>query len=60
MKELGYGQEYAYPHDFPGRFHPQPYLPEGLESVHFYHPAENSREEAYRVWLKQHKPEGGY
>ena len=60
MKELGYGREYAYPHDFPGRFHPQPYLPEGLESTLFYHPAENSREEAYRAWLRQHKPDAGY
>ena len=28
MKDLNYGQDYKYPHDYPGNFVEQPYLPE--------------------------------
>ncbi len=35
-KSLGHGQGYLYPHDFPGHFVPQEYLPEELAGVRFY------------------------
>jgi putative ATPase len=60
MKNLNYGADYQYPHDLPGRFSAQGYLPEGLEHLHLYQPAENEREAAYRKYLKALKPEGGY
>jgi putative ATPase len=60
MKNLNYGADYQYPHDLPGRFSAQDYLPEGLEHLHLYQPAENERETAYRKYLKSLKPEGGY
>lgn len=39
---------YRYPHDYPGHWVDQRYLPEGLERGCFYHPSENGWE-AYRV-----------
>lgn len=39
---------YKYPHDYPGHWVDQRYLPEGLERGCFYHPSENGWE-AYRV-----------
>lgn len=38
MAQMGYGKDYKYPHDYPGHFVPQQYLPEGLEERLFYHP----------------------
>ena len=35
-KSLGHGQGYLYPHDFPGHFVPQEYLPEELAGERFY------------------------
>ncbi|MDO4590682.1 MAG: replication-associated recombination protein A [Slackia sp.] len=43
----GYGV-YRYPHDYPGHWVDQRYLPEGLERGCFYHPSENGWE-SYRV-----------
>ena len=42
MKELGYHDGYKYPHDFPGHFTPQQYLPEELAGE--------------RLWFAQHSP----
>jgi len=44
MKDLNYGADYRYSHDYPGNFVDQEYLPEGLEGQSFYHPAENAAE----------------
>ena len=38
MKELGYGAEYKYPHDYEGAYVPEEYMPEGLEGASFYRP----------------------
>ena len=40
--------EYKYPHNYPGHWVDQRYLPEGLERGCFYHPSENGWE-SYRV-----------
>ena len=40
--------EYRYPHDYPGGWVPQRYLPEGLEPGCFYHPTDRGWE-AYRI-----------
>ncbi len=37
MKELGYAEGYKYPHDFPGHFVEQQYLPDELEGTVFWH-----------------------
>jgi putative ATPase len=41
---LGHGKDYLYPHDFPGHFVPQDYLPEDLAGANFYEPGEEGKE----------------
>ncbi|HEY9723356.1 MAG TPA: replication-associated recombination protein A, partial [Oscillatoriaceae cyanobacterium] len=48
MKELGYGQAYRYPHDFPGGIVAQNYWPEGLNPVQFYKPSDRGFESELR------------
>lgn len=48
MREMGYGEEYKYPHDFPYHFVPQEYLPKGLEGEVFYSPTEYGFEKEIR------------
>ena len=52
MEEIGYGQEYKYPHQVPGAFIPQEYLPEQLKGTVFYQPGKNPREEETRKLLR--------
>lgn len=52
MKELNYGENYQYAHDFPGHFVRQNYLPDLLKGVRFYEPADNAAEERARQKLK--------
>ena len=40
MKELGYGKEYKYPHDYPDHFVDEEYLPENLRGRTYYYPTE--------------------
>lgn len=48
MKDLGYGEQYKYPHDFSSNFFNQNYLPEELSNIKWYVPGNNPREEAIR------------
>jgi putative ATPase len=41
---LGHGQGYQYPHNFPGHFLPQQYLPTALLGTHFYKPSDQGYE----------------
>lgn len=63
MKELGYGAEYRYPHDFPGGFVAQAYLPEGLAGRTFYAPgdvgAEKRIAERLAWWAARRKESEG-
>ena len=52
MKELGYGDDYAYAYDHIGNFTPQEYLPKSLEGTTLYEPAKNPREKELRNYLK--------
>lgn len=38
MKQLGYGKEYEYDHDWPDKISPQEAMPEALRGKQFYHP----------------------
>ncbi|MCF8237156.1 MAG: replication-associated recombination protein A [Saprospiraceae bacterium] len=51
MKQIGYGKDYQYSHDYPGHFIPQDYLPESIRYAVFYQPAKNPAEEKYRQFL---------
>ena len=44
MQELGYGKDYIYPHDYPGHFVAQQYLPDALLGSSFWQPADNPHE----------------
>jgi putative ATPase len=41
---LGHGKGYLYPHDFPGHFTPQQYLPDHLQGWSFYQPSDQGYE----------------
>ena len=52
MKEIGYGKEYKYPHDFGNHFILENYLPEELKNTQYYHPTENGQEKSLKERLK--------
>ena len=45
MKDLGYSDGYKYPHDFPGHFTPQQYMPDALMSQRLWHGQHSPAEE---------------
>ena len=55
MKELGYGADYKYPHDYPGAFVKQNYLPDSLKNQVFYKPKDLGREKALKEYLERLK-----
>jgi putative ATPase len=52
MKDLGYGEEYLYAHDFTNNFIEQEFLPDAIKETILYQPGENSREKTTREFLK--------
>ncbi|CEN48710.1 Replication-associated recombination protein A [Capnocytophaga canimorsus] len=52
MKELNYGKDYKYSHDFENNFAFQDFLPEDLQGTTLYEPGDNPRENALRTYLK--------
>ena len=44
MKQLGYGKDYHYPHDYPGHFVMEQYMPEELNHPQLWHPQDNPAE----------------
>lgn len=52
MKDLGYGEEYKYSHNYTNNFEEQEYLPDEIASTKIYEPGENSRENSIREFLK--------
>ncbi len=53
MRQLDYGKDYRYSHDYEGHFVEQEYLPRGLEGTSFYRPADNARERRLADYLRQ-------
>ena len=45
MKELNYGKDYLYSHDFPGDFAAQEFLPEELKGMNFFNAGSNAKEQ---------------
>ncbi|MCL5129079.1 replication-associated recombination protein A [Algibacter sp. L4_22] len=61
MKELGYGDNYKYAHNYKNNFAEQEFLPKEIENTKFYEPGNNARENAHREFLKQRwKDKYGY
>ena len=51
MKDLGYGENYQYAHNYSNHFVRENYFPEELENPKFFSPGENPREEDMRIRL---------
>lgn len=52
MKDLNYGKDYQYSHDYPQNFVFQDFLPEEIQGYRFYEPCDNPKENALRNYLK--------
>jgi len=61
MKDLGYGEDYRYAHDYPGHFVEQQHLPDSLKDKQFYTPSKQGYEKQVVArlkawWQKKEKP----
>lgn len=52
MKQMGYGDGYAYAHSYENNFVVQEFLPDAIKGTKFYEPGNNPREEELRKYLK--------
>ena len=52
MKDIGYGKNYKYSHDFDNNFAHQEFLPDAISGTKIYDPQNNAREKDLRNWLK--------
>ncbi|NAS14188.1 replication-associated recombination protein A [Poritiphilus flavus] len=52
MKDLGYGKDYKYAHDYTNNFVAEEFLPEEISGTSFYIPGKNSREKAIKEFLE--------
>lgn len=53
MRSLNYHKGYKYPHDFPNHFIEQECLPTEISGTTFYFPADNSKENELKNYLKK-------
>ena len=61
MKDLGYGEDYKYAHNYDLNFVVQEFMPKGLENKTIYKPGNNTREQSQQSFLKQRwKDKYGY
>lgn len=51
MAELGYHDGYKYPHDYPGHFTTQQYLPSEIQNERFWHAQHSPNEEKLYNWM---------
>ncbi len=52
MKNLGYGKNYQYAHNFDGNFVEENYFPDELKGTQYYYPTENGQESKLKLQLK--------
>lgn len=53
MKDIGYGKEYKYPHDFENNFMDENYFPEEMKNKQYYFPSSNGFEKTIKERLKE-------
>ncbi len=53
MSSLGYSDGYKYPHDYPGHFTEQQYLPDALADGRFWFAQHSPQEERHYQWMVQ-------
>ena len=52
MKDLEYGKEYQYSHNYPNNFVDQEFMPDEISGTKLYEPGENQREKQFKEVLK--------
>ena len=52
MKELGYGEDYKYAHNYENNFAEEEFLPREIANTPLYKPGNNQREQQQREFLK--------
>ena len=57
MADLGYHDGYVYPHDYPGHFYPQQYMPDALQGNVFWQAADNAQEAHLKERMKAYWPD---
>ncbi|MFQ3239192.1 MAG: putative ATPase [Olleya marilimosa] len=61
MKEIGYGEDYKYSHNYENNFANQEFLPKEVSNTKLYEPGNNARENAQRDFLRSRwKEKYGY
>lgn len=61
MKELDYGKDYQYAHQFEQNFVEQEFLPETIKNTKLYEPGNNAKENSFREFLRNRwKDKYGY
>jgi len=53
MKNIGYGKDYKYAHNFEGNFTDQDFLPDAIKGTKIYEPGNNAREAEAKEKLKK-------
>lgn len=53
MKELGYGDNYKYAHNYQNNFAEQEFLPDAVKNTKLYEPGNNAREQNQKEFLKK-------
>ena len=53
MKDLGYGEDYKYAHDYANNFIEEEFMPAELSGTSFYRPGNNQRENAIKEFLSK-------
>ncbi len=54
-EKLGHGAGYLYPHDYPGHYVKQQYLPDGIEGRQFYHMSDQGYEKKVSNFMELQK-----
>jgi len=61
MKDIGYGADYKYSHNYENNFAEQEFLPKEIQNTTLYNPGNNARENAQREFLRNRwKDKYGY
>lgn len=60
MKDLGYHDGYKYPHDYPGHFTPQQYMPDELKDQSLWTPQHSPAEDVLAQRMKNYWGEGRF
>lgn len=53
MEQMGYGAEYRYPHDYPGHFYAQQYMPDTISGVQLWNGGDSAAEAKMQEQMKR-------